>query len=82
MAKSELKPLLKLLETLDSKDLKDFLEGILTPAEIEQIGKRIEIIRMLKTGVPQHEISAKLGVGVATVTRGSKMLKDGHFEYI
>lgn len=29
---------------------------------------------MLKQGIPQKEISKKLGVGIATVTRGSKAL--------
>ena len=64
-----------------SRDLEDFLEGILTPLELEQIGIRLKIIKMLKKGVPQHKIAADLEIGVATVTRGSRMLKEGKFNY-
>jgi len=63
-------------------DIKNFLLGVLTPGEIEEISQRIEIVKLLKKGVSQHEIAAKLGVGVATVTRGSKELKLGRFKSI
>lgn len=66
----------------NDNDLKDFIEGILTPTEIKQINMRINLIKLLKKGIPQHEIADKLGIGIATVTRGSRMLKEGHFKYI
>lgn len=59
--------------------LKDFLVGILTPKEIEEIAVRIEIIKQLKKGIPQQQIAKKLQVGIATVTRGSKELQKGRF---
>ena len=49
--------------------LETYLDGILTVGEIEEIAKRIEIVKLLKAKVPHHEIAARLGVGVATVTR-------------
>jgi len=61
------------------KDVKVFLDGILTPKEREEIPLRLEIVKLLKKGVPQHEIASKLGVGVATVTRGSKEIAKGNF---
>ena len=61
------------------EDVKDFLDGILTPKEREEIPVRLEIVKLLKKGVPQHEIASKLGVGVATVTRGSKEIAKGNF---
>lgn len=64
------------------EDMEDFLRGILTPAEIEEIPKRLQIIKLLKSGMPQKEIALKLGVGIATVTRGSKEVKRGRFKYI
>lgn len=77
------KLILKILNSLKTdKERKDFLEGILTNSEVEQILMRIEIIKMLKKGIPQHQIAEKLGVGVATVSRGAKMLKEGKFDYI
>ena len=75
--------IVKEIEKLQSdEDIKGFLLGVLTPGEIEEIAQRIEIIKMLKQGVSQHEVAAKLGVGVATVTRGSKELKLGRFKSI
>jgi len=60
-------------------EMKDFLLGIFTPQELIEIPRRLEIVRMLKSGVPQHRISEELGVGIATVTRGSKELQKGRF---
>lgn len=58
------------------KLLDKFLIDILTPTEYEEINKRWEIVKMLSSGVNQHEIAKKLGVGIATVTRGSTALKN------
>lgn len=62
--------------------MKDFILGILTPRELEEISMRLQIIKMLKRGVPQHEIAKKLNVGVATVTRGSKEIQRGRFKVV
>lgn len=67
---------------MSKEDLVDFLEGILTPGEIEQISMRIKVIKLLKRKVPQQVIADDLGVGVATVSRGAKMLKEGRFDYV
>jgi len=66
-----------LLKTKD--DVKDFLQGILSPKELDEIPIRLEIVKLLKKGIPQHKIASKLGVGVATVTRGSKEIAKGNF---
>ena len=55
------------------------LEALLTPSEIEKIATRLEISRLLQQGVPQRQIAQQLGVGIATVTRGSRELKAGKF---
>lgn len=65
-----------------SKKMIDFLQGILTPKELVELTKRLQIIKMLKKGISQHEIAKNLGVGIATVTRGSKELQKGRFKYI
>ncbi len=75
--------LVETILSLDSKkDVKAFLDGILTPKEREELPVRLQIVKMLKKGVPQHEIASKLGVGVATVTRGSKEIAKGNFSRI
>lgn len=72
----------ELLALQDKKELREFLRGILTPKELAEIPIRLEIVRLLKKGVPQHAIAKKLGVGVATVTRGSKELSRGRFQHM
>lgn len=64
------------------KEMLEFLQGILTPAELEELPRRLQIVKMLKSGVSQHEIARQLGVGVATVTRGSKELQKGRFKNV
>lgn len=75
--------LIKAILNLESKsEVEAFLNALLTPAEMEAIPIRLEIIRLLKKGIKQREISNKLGVGIATVTRGSTELKKGNFKSI
>jgi len=68
-----------LLEIKNKKEMLDFLRGILTPKEMEEISTRLQIVRLLKKGKPQQFIAKKLGVGIATVTRGSREIKQGRF---
>jgi len=68
-----------LLKMKNQKEMVDFLKGILTPKELEEIATRLEIVKMLRDGIPQHRIAEKLGVGIATVTRGSREIKLGRF---
>ena len=62
--------------------MKDFLLGIFTPKELEEIPARLQIVKMLKKGIAQHKVAEKLGVGIATVTRGSKELQKGRFKAV
>jgi TrpR family trp operon transcriptional repressor len=52
------------------------LTDLLSPAEFLEISKRLQIFNRLKAGVPQRQIAEELGVGIATVTRGSRALKE------
>ncbi|MEP7145686.1 MAG: Trp family transcriptional regulator [bacterium] len=69
-----------LLDIKTRSGMKDFLFGILTSKEIEEIPKRLSIVNLLKKGIPQHEVAKRLRVGVATVTRASKELQKGRFK--
>lgn len=71
-----------LLSLQSQEEMLNFLEGILTPKEISEIPVRLEIVKMLKAGIPQHKIAEKLKVGVGTVTRGSKEIHNGRFKDI
>lgn len=57
------------------EELEQRLRDLLTPTELDEISKRLQIFNLLKSGMPQRQIAEKLGVGIATVTRGSNALK-------
>ena len=61
----------------DKQTAKNFLKNILTPSELEEISKRLQIIKLLKKGMPQRTIAKKLDVSIGTITRGSRELKYG-----
>lgn len=71
-----------ILSYKDATSLGNFLKAILTPKELIEFPTRLQIVKMLKQNIPQREIADQLGVGVATVTRGSKELKKGNFKDI
>lgn len=71
-----------LVDITSTDKMDDFLKGILTPKELMELPMRLKIVTLLKRGMPQSEIAQKLGVGVATVTRGSKELQKGRFKHV
>ena len=79
----QLDELIALLLSIKTKeDMENFLLGIFTPKELKEIPTRLSIIKMLKKGLPQHQIAERLKVGVATVTRGSKEIQLGRFRAV
>lgn len=80
---SNLREILSIIVSTNDKSLlEDFLFGLTTEKERDEINQRIEIIKRLLKGDPQHKIASDLGVGVATVTRGSKELAKGRFKLL
>lgn len=71
-----------LLKANSAKKMENLLRGLLTPKEIEEFAERIRIVQLLKKNVAQHTIAEKLGVGVATVSRGAREIKTGNFQTI
>lgn len=66
------------------EDIVQLVGAMLTPSEIEALSQRIHVLELLHNGRPQRDVSETLGVGVATATRGNRMLKEnqGLFEKI
>ena len=56
--------------------MEEALRSLLTPAEFAEITNRLQIFRMLEAGIPQRRIAEDLGVGIATVSRGARALKE------
>lgn len=68
----------------DKKVMFEFLKDILTPAEFEEMALRWQIVRRLNKGEKHRDIAGDLGLGVSTVTRGSRELrnKNGGFALV
>jgi len=72
-----MKNLIKFLREADNDTvLEKRLEALLTPNEINEMQHRLQIFSLLEQGIPQRDIAKQLGVGIATVTRGSRALKE------
>ena len=69
-----------LLKIKSAPDMLDFLRGLLTTKELQKIPTRLRIVKLLKKTIPQQRIAKKLKVGVATVSRASKAIQEGHFK--
>ncbi|MGO2149275.1 Trp family transcriptional regulator [Halomonas sp.] len=71
--------LINFLVAIDSSEaMNEALESLLTPAEYQEISKRLQIFNLLRDGVPHRKIAELLGVGIATVSRGSRALGTSH----
>lgn len=80
---SDFDKLITLIHSIETKDLLgDFLIGLTTDKEREELVKRVEIVEQLIKTVPQQKIANDLHVGIATVTRGSKELSAGRFKFL
>jgi len=80
---SDFNDFINLVHSIRDKELlEDFLIGVTTAKERRELPMRVEIIKRLLDLQPQAKIANDLGVGVATVTRGSKELADGYFKVL
>ena len=58
-----------------AEQMEEALRGLLASSELVDVANRLQIFEMLEQGVPQRQVAEKLGVGIATVTRGSNTMK-------
>jgi|SRR3989338_8740425 len=54
----------------------EFLVDVLTPAEFDILALRWQIIKKLNKGETHRSIAGDLGLGISTVTRGSRELRN------
>ena len=75
-SKRELTQLLHVLRSFKTEAAAiGFFQELFTRAEIEDFALRWRLLKMLKSGVPQRKIAARLGISLCKITRGSKVLK-------
>jgi TrpR family trp operon transcriptional repressor len=76
-AKRQKEELIKLIASLnDAGEVERLLKELLTPAEFEDLARRWHLVRLLIKGASQREVSEEVGIGVATVTRGARELRN------
>jgi tryptophan synthase beta chain len=61
-------------------DFFDFMDGITSDKDKQNLPKRVRIVKKLLAGESHHAIAEDLGVGVATVTKGSKLVAKDYFK--
>lgn len=57
--------------------MEDFLQDMLTPAEINSIAERLRVVKLLMQGDSQRLVAKKLKCSISTVTRGNRILQFG-----
>lgn len=60
----------------DKNLMREFLVDILTPKELEEVALRWQIIKRLNKGEKHRDIAGELRIGISTVTRGSRELRN------
>lgn len=61
----------------DAAEVRQFLEDLCTPAELEALVDRWRVVPLLLAGVPYREIHERTAVSVTTVGRVSRTLEHG-----
>ena len=61
----------------DKKECYRFFKDIATIAEIKELGRRLEVARMLQQGATYEEIGDQTGVSTATISRVKRALEYG-----
>jgi TrpR family trp operon transcriptional repressor len=60
----------------DPEVMKKFFSELFTPAELDDLSKRWQLMIELAEGSTQREIAKKLRISLCKITRGAKILKD------
>ena len=65
----------------DPAQVAAFLRDLCTTAELDAMGQRLTVARLVKESVPYQEISRRTGASTATVTRVAHWLNYGEGGY-
>lgn len=70
-----------LVSLTDVEDCRNFLLDLCTPAELQALVDRWQVVEYLENGVTYRRINELTGVSVTTVGRVARCLADGHGGY-
>lgn len=70
-----------LLTLREEKELRDFLRDLCTPAELEALCDRWQVVPLLLQGLPYRDIHDQTGVSVTTIGRVARFLVGGYGGY-
>jgi len=65
----------------DAAQMSSFLHDLCTTAELDAMGQRLQVARLVSEGVAYQEISRRTGASTATVTRVAHWLRYGEGGY-
>jgi TrpR-related protein YerC/YecD len=65
----------------DAGAMAAFMKDLCTTAELDAMGQRLQVARLVRDGVSYQEISRRTGASTATVTRVAHWLKYGEGGY-
>jgi len=65
----------------DPETIAAFLKDICTGAELDAMGQRLQVARLVNEGITYQEISRRTGASTATVTRVAHWLHHGEGGY-
>ncbi len=66
---------LALAKSGDSDLIREFLQSLLTPNEVQEVSTRWALVRLIDQGMSQRNIAKKLGLSLCKITRGSKEIQ-------
>lgn len=66
---------LALAKSDDADLIRDFLQSLLTPNEVQEVSTRWALVRLIDEGMSQRNIAKKLGLSLCKITRGSKEIQ-------
>jgi len=70
-----------ILSLREIRECRDFFKDLCTPAELQAIVDRWQVVQLLKQGLPYRRIHDMTGVSVTTVGRVARFLSDGFGGY-
>jgi len=70
-----------ILSLHEIRECRDFFKDLCTPAELQAIVDRWQVVQLLKQGLPYRRIHDMTGVSVTTVGRVARFLSEGFGGY-